>query len=94
MADPSGNYDLLVSLGISRFDYASSQLTLVDSISDNTLGLEALDLSRATRRVPSRYRSIYAWAMFIVRLQSLTALTDDVDVGRHDTDREPGGDRC
>lgn len=30
MADPSGNYDLLGPLGISGFNYASSQLTLVD----------------------------------------------------------------
>jgi hypothetical protein len=48
MADPNGNYDLLVPLGVSGFDYSSAQLDLVDPISDNALGSELIDLTGAT----------------------------------------------
>ena len=52
LADPSGNYDLLIPMGVSGFDYSNSQLTITDPISGITSGSELVNLSGASPSLP------------------------------------------
>jgi uncharacterized protein (TIGR03437 family) len=45
LADPSGDYDLLVPLNVPGFDYSDPTLSVYDPISDETLGSETVNIT-------------------------------------------------
>ena len=52
MADPSGNYDLFVSLQDSATDYTNLSLSAFDPVSGSTITSEIVDLSGLTTSTP------------------------------------------
>jgi hypothetical protein len=52
IADPSGTYELFVPLQSSAFDYANADVTIIDPLTQNTLGSAVIDLSGLTTENP------------------------------------------
>jgi len=73
IADPSGNYDMFLPLGVSGFDYTSADFNLFDPISSTVLSTEFVDLSGLSTNA-------------IVQLPPMQGTCNDNDAGNPDSD--------
>jgi hypothetical protein len=58
LADPGGNYQLFMPLQASPFDYVNTDVTIVDPVSQTTLGSEVVDLTGLNTASPLQIPTI------------------------------------
>jgi hypothetical protein len=73
VADPNGDYDMFLPLGVSGFDYTSAGLNLFDPISAQVLDTESVDLSGLSTNT-------------IVQIPAMQGTCNDNDAGTPDQD--------
>lgn len=73
IADPGGDYDMFLPLGVSGFDYTSAAFNLFDPISTNVLATEFVDLAGLSTNV-------------IAQLPPMQGTCNETDAGNPDSD--------
>lgn len=73
LADPSGNYEMFIPLGVSGFAYSSSDFFIFDPVGGSVLGSEVVNLSAAAVSTP-------------VQLPAMQATCNDTDIDAPDSD--------
>jgi hypothetical protein len=73
IADPNGDYDMFLPLGVSGFDYTSAEFSLFDPISTNVLNTDVVDLSGLSTST-------------VVQLPTMQGTCNDDDAGDPDSD--------